>query len=126
MSANPSQRDSVVKIRIAEARVMVERIINRMIRAAAVFAPETDIKRGNSEMLKKRCVIRTRTERGNPQIAAIHNFVSGIRRTAYDLPRPRAFPDSHFCLRIGDVTPNFVDKFFERVRTANAKKSAPV
>src|SRR5215204_1875931 len=109
MSADFSERHTVIEIRVAEAYEMVERIVNRMVRTAAVFPAETDIQRSNSEMLQERRVIRPRTERADSQIAAVHDFVSCRRRAVDDLIGARAFPNRQFRLRVGNAPGDLID-----------------
>ena len=53
------ERVLVVEVRIAEARVVIERIVDRMIDAARVaFAAIAEIERGDADVLQKRRVVR--------------------------------------------------------------------
>ncbi len=63
LSAGLRQRAPIDKICVAEMRVPVKIIVDGVVDAAAIFAAETDIQRGDAIVLEKRRVVRTGTER---------------------------------------------------------------
>src|SRR5207253_6652167 len=64
------ESSAVHKIRVAKMSEPVKIIINRMIDAAAVFPAKSEIQRGNAIVLQKSSIIRTRTERPDPQVGS--------------------------------------------------------
>src|SRR5688572_23648663 len=102
---------------------MIIRIVYRMIRPAAVLAAKTAIQRGDAQMLQERRVVRSRPERADAQVSAVHRLGPGSRRAVNDLVCTRAFPDGEACLRIAYIAPDFVNKLLQRVRARHAEES---
>ncbi|MDX2034450.1 MAG: pre-peptidase C-terminal domain-containing protein [Blastocatellia bacterium] len=76
------ERAAVFERPVRKARVPGERIIDRVIDSAARFTAESDIQRGNAQMIDEGRIVRPRTERPDPH----------IRPLAARLPASRAHP----------------------------------
>ena len=126
-AAGLRQRAPVDEVSVAEMRVPVIVVVDRVIDAAAIFAAETNVQRGDAIVLEERREIRTGTERRDAQVAALANLLTllgGFRRG--DFMKLVALPRRQLCFRIGDVARDLVGEFFECVRAFDAKIAAAV
>ena len=65
------QRAAVDEVGIGKMRVPVEVVVDRMVDAAAVFAAEADVERGDPQVVQKRRVIGARAQRADAQVGAV-------------------------------------------------------
>ena len=53
-------------------------VVERVIAAVRAFPAKTDVQRRNAQMLKKRRIIRTGTQRADAQVAAPLQFITRL------------------------------------------------
>src|SRR6185295_3278065 len=95
-----SQSDPIIEVRISKSCIVIERIVNGMVRTAAIFATVTNIQRRDAEVLEERREIRARAEGTDPQIRACSG-VAPIVRTTFDYAiSTKAFAHGDFLLWI--------------------------
>ena len=119
------ERAAIDEVGVAEMRVPVEIVVDGMVDAAAVFAAEADIERGDAVVLEEGGVVGAGTERGDAQIGALAELPgarSGVCASR-DFVKLVALPRGEFRLGIRDVARDFVDEFFEGVRAFDVRDS---
>ena len=70
------ERNTVFKIGVAESAIVIERIVDGVVRAAAIFAAVAQVERGDAKVLKKRGIIRARAEGADAQVTARERLTS--------------------------------------------------
>ena len=88
------QGDAVGEARIAEAHVVIERVVVRVVDAVLLLlAAVADVERGDAEVLQERRVVRARAERADREVvaggrASRASSLSSLRRALCDALRP--------------------------------------
>src|SRR5262249_54695340 len=80
------ERNSVLEGGIAEAREMVEGVVDRVIGAAAVLAAEGEVQRGYADVLEEGREVRSRSERREAEAWLLPGLLPLLRR-ALELAR---------------------------------------
>src|SRR5918912_1857863 len=97
-----------------------------MVRASAVCAAVAYVERGNAEVIYARGVVGAGAESADAIVCALARL-SLVVRVPPDHPlRACSLQHRTFRLRVCDIASDLVDKFFERVRAADAEEAAPV
>ncbi len=126
-AAGLRERTTVYEIRVAEMRVPVEIVVNGMVNAAAVFAAEPDVQRGDAVVLQKSRVIGTGAESGDAQVDALANFLALLGSFGVgNFVELLALPGGEFCFRVGDFARDILAELFQRVRAFNAEIAAAI
>src|SRR6185295_10883018 len=114
----------MLKRRISELGVPPERIVYRVIHAAATVATKARIHRSDPEMLNKRSVIRTRTKRPDTQVRAFFHFLLVFVSPGLFGPALlHRIPNRSLSAGLLDIPSKLVDESFECVRAADAECS---
>src|SRR5581483_6910945 len=79
-AAGLRKRRAVLESRIDEAREVIERIVDRVIRAAAALAAVTDVHRCDAEVLEEGRVVGAGAERGETNQIALPRLLAHLRR----------------------------------------------
>src|SRR5258708_1638908 len=97
-----------------------------MVDASSAFTAEARVHRSDAEMLKKRCVIRARSERSNTQVRAptLLRIIAGRASLTPRAPLFHSLPYRVLRVRLLDVVRNFVDQSLERMGCAGAQSAS--
>src|SRR5262249_35335198 len=106
------ERDGIVEPWIAESRVVIEGIVDRMVDAVVfTLAAKADIHRGNAEMLQERRVVGTRAECINPQISALACLTASFGIAVQNDSCSSPVGNRDFLFGVDNVTRHVVYKF---------------
>src|SRR5258705_12230898 len=90
------------------------------------LATVPEIQGGNAEVLDERRVVRTRTERIDPEITPLASVALFIGLTSKQQQSPLTLGHADFLLWIDDIPCHFVNEPLQRMRAAHIEESAPV
>ena len=120
-------RDAVVERRIAEADVVVERVVHRVIRAAARLPAVADVHRGDADVLEERRVVGAGAQGIEAEQLAVADLLHPLRqRRGGEGTGALALQHRHLLFRIGDVARHLRHQLLEGVRAAGIEKAAAV
>ena len=127
-AASLGERAAVDEVGVAEVRVPVKIVVNRMIDAAAVFSAKPEVRASDADVLEERREVGAGAESVDAQVGALRGFLAffvGMPLSAMARKLP-ALPDGEFRFRILNVAGHVVDELFQRVRTCHSEIAASV